>query len=340
MLNLTHISEIHFRWPSSLSGEVLALTLLIVFALLSTLESCAPQKKQAAKHLRLSYKTNISLFLVNSIALSLVSASSLFLLAERYSSQGLLNRLPSPALKAIVSFLMLDLLMYLWHRASHRFEWLWMFHKVHHNDPCLNVSTSFRIHFLELIITLILKALLIIVLGIGQDLLMGCEALMTVFILFHHSNIAFKGEKYLGKIIIVPALHRTHHSIQRHEHDSNYGAVLTLWDWLFGTLKHCNPDRAGIKNPSPLDLVNLIKFGFSLPVAPPTPAINLEAMIAEAAYYKAEKRGFYPGNEIRDWLEAKREIIALVYGDKALTKKSSGLSRMDGFNSVETNAYV
>jgi len=28
--------------------------------------------------------------------------------------------------------------------------------------------------------------------------------------------------------------------------------------------------------------------------------VNLDKMIAEAAYYKAEKRGFYPGNELRD----------------------------------------
>jgi len=63
--------------------------------------------------------------------------------------------------------------------------------------------------------------------------------------------------------------------------------------------------------------VNLIKFGFTQHTPPSVQAINIDAMIAEAAYYKAEKRGFYPGNEIRDWLEAKREIIALVYGDKS-----------------------
>ena len=34
-----------------------------------------------------------------------------------------------------------------------------MFHKVHHNDTCLNISTAFRIHFLELFIINILKAL-------------------------------------------------------------------------------------------------------------------------------------------------------------------------------------
>ena len=31
-------------------------------------------------------------------------------------------------------------------------------------------------------------------------------------------------------------------------------------------------------------------------------------VIAEVAYYKAEKRGFAPGNEMQDWLEAEQEI--------------------------------
>jgi hypothetical protein len=37
-----------------------------------------------------------------------------------------------------------------------------------------------------------------------------------------------------------------------------------------------------------------------------------EQMIAEAAYYRAERRGFAPGAEIEDWLAAEREIEALV----------------------------
>ena len=52
---------------------------------------------------------------------------------------------------------------------------------------------------------------------------------------------------------------------------------------------------------------------------PTEPSINLEAMIAEAAYYKAEKRNFYPSHEIRDWLEAKKGIIRQVYENKPLT---------------------
>ncbi len=320
MLNLITLHELNFRWPTMVPGEVLALTLLMVFAILATLEFHAPKEKLPKKHLRQSYKTNFTLFIVNSIALSLVSASSLLVLAERYSDKGLLNSLSSPAWKAVLSFLMLDLLMYLWHKASHSFDCLWMFHKVHHNDPNLNITTSFRIHFLELVITNALKAALIILLGIEEAMVLTSEAIMTLFIMFHHTNISFVGEKLLGHIIIVPSLHRTHHSTQRCEHDSNYGAVLSLWDQLFGTRSELKPAEIGIKGSSPQDVANLIKFGFgfNLPTPPSVQPNNLDAMIAEAAYYKAEKRGFYPGNDIRDWLEAKSEIIALVYGDKTV----------------------
>ena len=31
-------------------------------------------------------------------------------------------------------------------------------------------------------------------------------------------------------------------------------------------------------------------------------------MVAEAAYYKAEQRGFIPGHEENDWVEAEREL--------------------------------
>ena len=37
---------------------------------------------------------------------------------------------------------------------------------------------------------------------------------------------------------------------------------------------------------------------------------DLEAKIAECAYYKAEKRGFAPGHEMEDWYEAEQEVLA------------------------------
>jgi sterol desaturase/sphingolipid hydroxylase (fatty acid hydroxylase superfamily) len=321
MLSLTTLFEFNFRWPAMAPGEVLAITLLMVFAILSTLEFKAPREKLPTKQLRQSYKTNISLFMVNSIAMSLLSASPLLILAERYSDKGLFNAISSPLWKAVLSFLLLDLLLYLWHKACHRFDCLWMFHKVHHNDPYLNVSTSFRIHVLEVFLTNILKAAFIITLGIDQVIALINEVITTLVIMFHHSNISIKGEKLLSRVLIVPSLHRVHHSTQRNEHDNNYGAVLSLWDRLFDTLAELNPAEIGIKGNSPQDIVSLIKFGFTLQTPPSVQTIDIEAMIAIAAYYKAEKRGFQPDNEIRDWLEAKRDIIKLVYGDKLVRNR-------------------
>lgn len=39
---------------------------------------------------------------------------------------------------------------------------------------------------------------------------------------------------------------------------------------------------------------------------------RLQAMIAEAAYFRAEKRGFAPGHELEDWLAAEAEITGAV----------------------------
>lgn len=34
-------------------------------------------------------------------------------------------------------------------------------------------------------------------------------------------------------------------------------------------------------------------------------------MVATRAYYKAEQRGFAPGHELEDWLEAERELLGI-----------------------------
>ena len=309
--------ESNLTWLAMMSGELVAFTLLIVFAVLSALEFIYPKRKLPLKQVRRSYQTNVSLFVFNSIVISLLSATPLLMVAEHYSNRGLLGYISNPAWKALLSFLLLDLILYFWHKASHRFDCLWMFHKVHHNDPYLNVSTAFRIHIVELSIITVLKSAYIILMGVEQMMVLTNEALLTLFVMFHHCNISFRGEKRLAQVIIVPYLHRAHHSTERYEHDNNYGTVFSIWDRIFGTLTEREPAQIGIKNSSPQTVLGLMKFGFITenPVSARKVKMDLKAMIAEAAYYKAEQRAFTPGNELRDWLEAKREIIRMVYGD-------------------------
>jgi sterol desaturase/sphingolipid hydroxylase (fatty acid hydroxylase superfamily) len=314
LLPLSH-SAWSTSWHVELTGELVAFALMICFVGLFNLEARLPKINHPTKQTRQSYRTNISLFVFNSVLMSVCSVSTLFIIAERYSSYGLLNSVSSPALKAILAFLAIDLLLYVWHQACHRVDVLWMFHRVHHNDPHLNVSTAFRLHFVEVLVTNLLKALLIVILGIDKVLVLAIEALITLCIMFHHTNTSFKYEQILGRFMIVPFLHRVHHSTERSEHDRNYGAAFSIWDRLFGTLSEIEPKSIGIKGNSPMDLFNLIKFGFSIETPTRTQSANLNVMIAEAAFYKAEKRNFYPGYEMRDWLEAKKDILNAVYGN-------------------------
>jgi sterol desaturase/sphingolipid hydroxylase (fatty acid hydroxylase superfamily) len=301
-------------WPTELTGELVAFALLLCFVGLSNLEGRFPKIGRPAKQTRRSYRTNIGLFVFNNLLMSACSISSLFVIAEHYSGYGLLTGVASPALKLILSFLAFDLLLYGWHQVCHRVDTFWLFHRVHHNDPYLNVSTAFRLHFVEVLLTNCLKALLIIVLGIDSTLVLSIETFVTMCILFHHANIRFKYERLLGTFMIVPFLHRVHHSTERSEHDHNYGAVLSVWDKLFGTFLALEPKRIGTKGSSPLDLFGLLQFGLGLDTLTPVQPANLDEMIAKAAYYKAEKRNFYPGYDLRDWLEAKKDIMK-AYGN-------------------------
>ncbi|GAB6141104.1 hypothetical protein JCM14076_18330 [Methylosoma difficile] len=324
MLNFSTLSDANFNLPLVSLQELAAVIVLALLCVFIALELLTPRDKAPSKMLRQSYKTNLLLFVINSLAMSLLSTAPLFLLAGQFAGQGVLALLPNVFWQAVFAFVILDILLYAWHLACHRFTPLWMFHRVHHNDKVLNSSTAFRVHVLELLATTLVKAAYVVAMGIDQAMLLMNEIFFTGFVIFHHSNIRFKGEKWLARILIVPYLHKAHHSTQRHEHDRNYGSVLSIWDRCLGTLTEANPMCLGIKSPSPQHVWGLLKFGFTpitdAVLTPVLPA-NLETMIAEAAYYKAEQRNFMPGDDVRDWLDAKAEIINRFCGDNAVCQR-------------------
>ncbi|GAB4274941.1 MAG: hypothetical protein Kow0065_23020 [Methylomicrobium sp.] len=308
--SITVFAEPDLGISAGSSFDWTAFILLMFFAILSAIESHRPRKRWPKRGWWQSCRVNLGLFVFNSTVLSSLSIASLLILAERFSGTGLLSGLADPVAKALLSLLILDLMFYLWHYACHRFECLWLFHKVHHSEPHLTVSTAFRVHVLEIALGTLLKAFGIVVFGFDRASVMAYELLMMLFVMFHHTNIAFAHEKSLGRLVIVPYLHRVHHSTLRAEHDSNYGAVFSIWDRLFGTLLETEPKRIGLDGAPPVTFWRLIKFGFWPNPQPALAAVASDAapMIAEAAYYKAERRGFQPGNEMYDWLEAEREV--------------------------------
>ncbi len=324
MIN-TYFSNLYSKIPligsikilPAISLEALTISLLLLsFITLLILEMYFPKKSWPFKKLAQSYYTNFNLFLFNNIVLLLLSISTVLNVMQRHFDHGLLSQISNPAWKIILSLVLLDLIAYLWHFSCHNIKYLWMFHKVHHSDPCLNVSTAFRMHIIELALFALIKVVLIIILGIDKTTALASEAITALFSMFHHANIGFSAEAQLGRLIIVPALHRVHHSIERIEHDRNFGAILSVWDRIFGTLTEGEPIAIGIKNNCLLGFFDQLIFGFTANAKSTNtlffPKENVDSMIAIAAYYKAQHRQFSAGNEIDDWLEAEAEINKMM----------------------------
>lgn len=68
--------------------------------------------------------------------------------------------------------------------------------------------------------------------------------------------------------------------------------------------KKAQGKQAGIEKSEAKVLTKLVSTGI-------TPD-QRSRMIAEAAYYRAEKRGFDPEGQVQDWLEAESEVDALL----------------------------
>jgi sterol desaturase/sphingolipid hydroxylase (fatty acid hydroxylase superfamily) len=148
---------------------------------------------------------------------------------------GLLHATHAPlALAVVASVLGLDLVSYLWHRANHALPVLWRFHRVHHADPAVHVSTALRFHAGEILLSVPVRLSAIALLGVP---LVGVAVFEAVFgaanALEHGSfDLPARLERALGVALITPALHRRHHSALRREHDSNYGTIFSFWDRL------------------------------------------------------------------------------------------------------------
>jgi sterol desaturase/sphingolipid hydroxylase (fatty acid hydroxylase superfamily) len=245
----------------SLTGGFFILAIIAFIGLLVA-EKYKPHLDFPRKVYKKSIVTNTTAFVVNNIILTVLRASSLFLVAQQFSAVGLLAGMSNRPVKWILVFALFDLAIYAWHYASHKYEWLWRFHKIHHSDKSFNVSTGFRFHIFDLLLEILYKCLFVILIGVDAYLVLSIEIIELFFIFFHHANIQVPNEKALSTYIITPFLHRIHHSTLRAEHDSNYGIVLAIWDRLFGTRKELIPAKIGLDLIEAENFVQLFSLAF------------------------------------------------------------------------------
>lgn len=179
---------------------------------------------------------NLLLGAANSILIA-AGFVALWALAARWSAEngiGVLYKIDVPWARYLFAILLLDAWTYLWHRINHRVAFLWRFHRVHHSDNKMDVSTASRFHIGEIFLSSLLRIPLIALLGISLPQLVVYETMMFAVVQFHHANVVIPSsvDRVLRLFIVTPAMHKVHHSRLQHETDSNYSAFLSVWDRL------------------------------------------------------------------------------------------------------------
>lgn len=204
------------------------------------LELMVPYRPSSLSKLK-RWINNLSLTLFNSILINLIFSSAIVGTAAYVQSHelGVMNIITVPSwVSILVTIIFMDFMLYVWHLLNHEMPLLWRFHRVHHSDLNMDVSTATRFHFGELFVSAIIKISIIFFLGASPFGVLIFESALVLCAQFHHSSLKVPEwfESLWWVLFVPPSMHRIHHSVVIRERNSNYGTIFSLWDRILGTL--------------------------------------------------------------------------------------------------------
>ncbi len=191
---------------------------------------------------------NLVLWIVGIVVMSIVFGSSVWFILNwlQFHGIGVLQMLPLPMwLRAVAAFMLLDASDYFFHRLSHNTRWLWLMHAVHHSDTQVDVTTNLRQHPLHIVFTQLWKLVACAAIGVPTWVFLTHEILVIGFAHLHHAAIRWPRwiDRVFPWLIVTPRMHWNHHSPDHEHTNSNYGAILSIWDRAFGTLTRSNEEE-------------------------------------------------------------------------------------------------
>jgi sterol desaturase/sphingolipid hydroxylase (fatty acid hydroxylase superfamily) len=202
-------------------------------------ELCRPRRRREFPALRRRLG-NIGIWLLNLLLATFVFAPPETFRPQLEATFGI--ALPSwpisdKWLSFVAAFLLLDFLNYGVHRCQHAMPFLWRFHALHHTDPDVDVTTSVRHHPFEYLMAAGFYWAAVLALGIPVFVVTIHALAVFAAASVTHGNTRLPQwlERLLQPVVITLDLHLVHHSIEYDEQNTNFGAVLSVWDRLFGT---------------------------------------------------------------------------------------------------------
>ena len=166
-------------------------------------------------------------------------ASLAAIAALRWRPDGLLagQGLPFWA-EVLVGILVLDFSVgYLSHRTMHIWAPMWRFHRIHHSDRFVDVTTTYRTHPVETVWRFLFAIVPIWALGLPAEALLIQRLLQATNGVIEHANIRLWPplDRVVSLLWVTPNVHKMHHSREVGETNSNYANLLTIYDRLLRT---------------------------------------------------------------------------------------------------------
>ena len=213
-----------------------------LFSLFALAETLAPRRARVQPRGH-RWLTNWSITVLNTLTLRALAVGLPLLavgaaLDAAQNGWGFFNTVAWPLwLEFLLAVLIFDLAIWAQHLITHKVPVLWRLHRVHHADRDMDVTTAIRFHPVEIALSMILKIGLVYLMGPSAVAVIAFEILLNGTALFNHANLRLPPtvDRVLRMVLVTPDMHRVHHSVHRHEHDSNYGFALSVWDRIFGT---------------------------------------------------------------------------------------------------------
>ena len=226
--------------PGSEPGLLPALVILGLLTMVAAAELVRPLRMRSGSTSR-RWAGNLSLCILSNGVLVLPTLTAF---AAAFVSQlehkGLFDLLELPsAIRVVIATISLDALAYAQHRLLHGVEVLWRFHAVHHSDPEVDVTTTFRHHPVEAIFNGALIGGVVLMIGFSPAEIAAYTWVSFVVELVAHANLALPSwfSAIFGKFIVTPEFHHLHHSRANAEANANFGQAFSIWDTLFKTAR-------------------------------------------------------------------------------------------------------
>lgn len=200
--------------------------LIVVCAVLWTLESGEHRRDHIAPNIGLTV-----LVLLTNLALSFAAAS-----VSAFAESHRIVHLPT-WLIVVIGIAALDFFAYVAHVLLHKTSFAWRFHRVHHSDEAVDVTTAFRQHPGESVWRVLWQLPAIALLGLPLWIVATYLAISATNAQLEHANIRVNArlDRWLRVLFVTPNMHKVHHSRLQRETDSNYSNIFSIWDRLFGT---------------------------------------------------------------------------------------------------------